>query len=61
MSAHNTQISNPKISLTNFIGTSTNYPIKNMLVIADSVANINLENQSNTKIETVIFLNDMTA
>ena len=43
------EISNPKISLINFIDTPSNPPSNNMLEIADSGANIHLAKQATTK------------
>ena len=48
------EISNPNISLMNFIRTPPNYPIKTTLAITDSGANIHLARQATKKISLVI-------
>ena len=53
-------ISNPKISLINFIDNPYNTPSNNMLAIADSGANIHLLNKATTKMAPAIMSNEMT-
>ena len=55
------EISNPKISLINCIGTPPHYPCKNTLSIADSGANTQLAKQSTKTMATVIISNNVTA
>ena len=55
------EISNPKISLINCIGTPPNYPSNNTLAIADSGVNIHLEKQDTTTMAFVIILSEITA
>ena len=55
------EISNPKISLINCIGTPPNFTSKNTLAVADSGANIYLAKQSTTTIYPIIISNYMTA
>ena len=55
------KISNPKISLMNFIGTPPTYPGNNTLAIADPGANINLAKQATTTMAPVITSNEITS
>ena len=52
-------MSDPKISLINYINTPPDPTITNMLVITDSGANIHLARQSNPTIDPVIMENEM--
>ena len=52
------EISYPKISLINCIGTPPNYPSKNTLAVADSGVNIHLAKQAATTMYPVIISNE---
>ena len=54
------EISNPKISLINCIGTPQNYPSIKTLAIADSGANINLPKQATITIDPVMISDEIT-
>ena len=55
------EISNPKISLINYIDTPPNPTSTNMLEIEDSGANIHLSRQATPVLAPVIVKNDMKA
>ena len=54
------KISTTKTSLINNIGTPYNYPRKYPLAIAESGANIHIENQATSEMAPVIMPKDMT-
>ena len=55
------EISNPKISLINYIDTPSNPNINNMLPIVDSGANIHLAKQATHTMDPVIMYNYVKA
>ena len=55
------EISNPKISLINYINTPPNQTSTNMLNFADSGANMNLARQATPTMATLIMENEMKA
>ena len=55
------EISNPNISLINYINNPPNTPSNNMLTIADSGANIHLAKQTTNTMDSVIMSNEMIA